>query len=196
MKKILMSSTILITFLMAGCATIPEKLQVNDNAPLVKFSDVRAQANVNTGLTARWGGVIAKVEVQKQRTLVEVVNFNLSSRAKPILKDETQGRFRFYQQGLLDPIIYKVGKSITVVGTVANSEQGKIGEQEYLYPVLNAEKIQLWKKTQRVDVNLIQQPLWNNPMYWNDYPSYIYRRAVRQHSNSNNAQTKPNPNKN
>lgn len=185
MKKTFISSTILITFLMAGCASIPEKLQVSDNAPLINFADVRAQPNVNTGLTARWGGVIAKVEIQKQRTMIEVVNFKLNGRAKPIQANETQGRFRFYQQGLLEPVIYKVGKSITVLGTVANSEQGKIGEQEYLYPVLNADKIQLWKKTQRVDVNLMQQPFWYTPSYWNYYPSYPYHSVVIQRSGSN-----------
>jgi len=195
MKKIFISSTILMTFVMAGCATIPEKLQVGDEAPLVKFADVRAQPNINTGLTARWGGIIAKVEVQKQRTLVEVVDFKLSSRAKPIQANETQGRFRFYKQGLLDPVIYKVGKSITVVGTVANSEQGKIGEQEYLYPVLNAEKIQLWKKTQRVDVTLMQQPFWFTPSYWNYRPSYPYHSVVVQRNGSSKSPSKPAPTK-
>lgn len=180
---------------MAGCASIPEKLQVDDNAPLINFADVRAQPNVNTGLTARWGGVIAKVEVQKQRTMVEVVNFKLSGRAKPIQADETQGRFRFYQQGLLDPVIYKEGKSITVVGTVVNSEQGKIGEQDYLYPVLNAEKIQLWKNRQRVDVKLTQQPFFYTPSYWNYYPTYPYGSVIIQRNGSNKPSSTPAPNK-
>jgi len=184
------SLAILMTLVISGCSTIPEKLRVSDNAPLVAFADVRAEPNVNTGLTARWGGVIAKVEVQKQRTLVEVVNFKLSSRAKPIQANETQGRFRFYKQGLLDPVIYKVGKSITVLGTVANSEQGKIGEQTYLYPVLNAEQVQLWKKTQRVNVNLTQQPFWYTPSYWNYYPTYPYSSVII-HRNGSNKMKKP-----
>ncbi len=177
---------ILVSLLvLSGCAVVPEKLQLDGNEPLVNFANVRAEPNANTGLSARWGGVIAKVEVKKTRTMVEVVNFKLNSRAKPIPATETQGRFRFYYQGLLDPVIFKVGKKITVVGTIANSEQGKIGEQEYLYPVLNAQKYYLWKELKQVDVRITQQPFWYTPSYWNYYPSYPYSNVIIRRSANN-----------
>jgi len=189
MRKASISLSVLIAFLMTGCTNIPEKLQLNDNSPNVVFAAVRAQPNANTGLNARWGGIIAKVENQKNRTMIEVVNFKLSSRAKPIQANETQGRFRFYYKGLLDPVIFKEGKSITVVGTIANSEQGKIGEQKYLYPVLNAQNYYLWKDLKRTDIRITQQPFWYTPSYWY-YPSYPYS-GVSIHRHSSNASTKP-----
>ena len=177
---------ILVSFLvLSGCAVVPEKLQLDGNEALINFANVRAEPNANTGLSARWGGIIAKVEVKKTRTMVEVVNFKLSSRAKPIPATETQGRFRFYYQGLLDPVIFKVGKKITVVGTIANSEQGKIGEQAYLYPVLNAQKYLLWKEQKKVDVRITQQPFWYTPSYWNYYPSYPYSNVIINRSTGN-----------
>jgi outer membrane lipoprotein len=159
--------------LLNGCATVPEKLQVSDNVPLVVFADVRAEPNLNVGLDARWGGVIAKVENQKERTMIEIVRFPLKKNMRPIVGTETEGRFRIYYQGLLDPVIYEEGKSITVLGTIANSEAGVIGEQEYLYPVLNTEKVYLWKEKNNNN-NLLYDPYWYSPYYWNYYPSYSH----------------------
>ena len=183
------------SLLLGGCAHIPEKMQVTDNSPLTSFAEVKSQPNADVGLSARWGGVIAKVENQQSNTMIEVVNFKLLSSTRPKVTNETQGRFRFYYKGLLDPIIYKKGKSITVVGTVAPSEKGKIGKYAYLYPVIKATNVHLWKRVQRVDVNITQQPLWNNPFYWNSpyywnsYPiSYTNSTVIRQ-SNSNSNRT-------
>ena len=182
MKKFLLENKLIILFLstlwfLSGCSTIPAKLQVNDNAPLVNFADARAEPNVNVGLDARWGGVIAKIKNQKERTMIEIVRFPLKNTMRPIIGTETQGRFRLYYKGLLDPVIYEEGKSITVLGTIANSEAGVIGEQNYLYPVLNTENVYLWKDKKRSNNNLYTDPFWFTPSYWNYYPSYSHGYA-------------------
>ncbi len=176
---------VLTSLILSGCSMVPEDLRVNDNAPLVSFADVRAEPNTNTGLNARWGGVIAKIENQKNRTMIEVVNFPLNSYSRPITSQKTQGRFKIYYKGLLDPVVYKKGKSVTAVGTIGNSEKGKIGEQDYVYPILNANYVHLWKKIKRVDVSIMQQPFWYTPSYWNYYPTYPYSTVIIERNGAN-----------
>jgi len=79
---------------------------------------------------------------------------------------------------MLDPLIYTKGKSITVVGTIATPERGKIGEQNYLYPVLQAQGIHLWKKIQKIDVQINSAPFWYDPFFYPYYqrPVIVYSR--------------------
>ena len=103
--------------------------------------------------------------------MLEVVHFPLKSSARPKQGDKTQGRFRVYFSGLLDPVIYKKGRSITALGDVVTFEEGKIGDHGYNYPVLKASYIHLWKNIEKVDVRITQSPFWYTPSYWR-YPQY------------------------
>jgi outer membrane lipoprotein len=70
-------------------------------------------------------------------------------------------------------MIYKVGKSITVLGSVLTSEQGKIGEHEYTFPVLQAKGIKLWKNVEKYNVQTLSDPYWDSPyLYSPFYPNY------------------------
>ncbi len=170
-----------------GCSAVPKALMVSEGTTLTNFSAVRENTNSEQGNLARWGGVIAKVTNNVNNSMLEVVHFPLKSSARPKQGDETQGRFRVYIAGLLDPIIYKEGRSITALGTVTSSEDGKIGEHEYHYPVLKASYIHLWKDIQKIDVRITQSPFWYTPSYWR-YPLYSThprRVIVRKPSTSN-----------
>jgi outer membrane lipoprotein len=169
-----------------GCAAVPEALKVSENTVLSNFSAVRENTNSEQGNLARWGGVIAKVTNNANNSMLEVVHFPLKSSARPKQGDETQGRFRVYFSGLLDPVIYKEGRSITALGSVVTSEEGKIGEHEYTYPVLKASYIHLWKDIQKIDVRITQSPFWYTPSYWRypHYSNYPRRVIIRKSSSS------------
>lgn len=165
----------------SGCSTVPEALQVPNNTVLTNFVVVRDNANTEQGNTARWGGIIAKVTNNANNSMLEIVHFPLKSSAIPKQGNETLGRFRVYFSGLLDPVIYKEGRSITALGTVAASEEGKIGEHEYNYPVLTATKIHLWEQKKQVDVRVIHNPFWSSPSFWQPrYSNYPRRVVVRK----------------
>jgi outer membrane lipoprotein len=179
LKLILALPLLLSAMLLTGCSTIPKALQVAENKVLTNFSVVRENTNTDQGNLARWGGVIAKVTNNANNSMLEIVHFPLKSSTRPIQGNKTQGRFRVYFSGLLDPVIYKEGRSITALGSVANSEDGKIGEHEYTFPVLNATYIHLWKNMQKVDVQVTQNPFWYAPSYrYHPYSSYYPKKVV------------------
>lgn len=179
-KYIMNKLIVIVTAALAlsACSSVPEKLRATDNQPLISFEEVKGQVNANIGLSARWGGVIAKVENLPEKTMIEVVNLELTASTRPKPSQETLGRFRIYYSGLLDPVIYKQGKTITAIGIITESEQGKIGEHDYQFPVLNADNVYLWKDIKRVDVNVNHSPFWYTPFFHPYYNPYHHRTTV------------------
>ena len=163
---------------LTACSTIPEKLQLAVDTPLTNYQDALSVSYSDTVAQARWGGVIAKVDNLADSTRIEVVHFELNASARPKQKDETLGRFRVYYPGLLDPLIYKKGKSITVLGDITAPESGAIGEHPYQYPVIKADAVHLWKDIQQADVMLVQNPLWYSPSYRHYYTGHGHNTPV------------------
>jgi len=185
MKKLLLVASCLLS----ACSSIPDNLKVADGTPLVAFADAHVQKTSAVGETARWGGIIAKVDNLPDQTRLEIVVFPLQSSAKPKQSDESLGRFRAYAKGLLDPMIYKVGKSVTVVGQIAPNEAGKIGEHEYSYPVLAASAVHLWKNKERFNMRVEPDPFWGTPGLWYPYASpFLGNSVVITKQNANQSQ--------
>lgn len=157
MKKYLFISSII---LLSACTSVPQKLQLPENTSTTSFSNSSEQLSSVIGTKARWGGVIAQVTNNANNTMVEIVNFPLSSSMRPQEGDESLGRFRVYFNGMLDPMIYKKGRSVTAIGNVAAIETGKIGEQAYKFPVLVDADVHLWKKKNPNNNQFINRPFW------------------------------------
>jgi len=193
MNKLLLASCVLLC---TACASVPKKIALPENTNTVAFLEAKSVSTSVVGQTARWGGVIASVKNNADNTMVEIVSFPLNRNLRPKPGDETEGRFRLYFNGLLDPVIYKKGRSITAIGKVSDIEAGKIGEHEYQFPVLKDANVHLWKEIQRTDVNIIRQPAWYfDPFYWSN--SYVrHNRPViirRSHDVPKKQPTKPSP---
>ncbi|WP_448566198.1 Slp family lipoprotein [Thalassotalea ganghwensis] len=175
-KKISICSALFM--LTSACTSIPEPLKMSKSTPLTTYENVRQAPEQVNGQAARWGGVIANVSNQAKSTILEVVHFPLTRSAKPKQQDQTLGRFKVYYQGLLDPMIYQKGRSITAVGTLSPLEMGKIGEHEYQYPVLKADYVHLWKDVKQVDVNIWHSGFWHPNRYWDPYRPYYHRPVI------------------
>ncbi|GAB5379767.1 MAG: hypothetical protein Alis3KO_06580 [Aliiglaciecola sp.] len=153
-----------ITLVMTGCANVPESIQVAENVPLSNYQQVSADPAGNQEKTVRWGGVIAKVENLPEATMVEVVHYPLRSSGRPLVSDQSMGRFRVYVDGFLDPMVIEQGRSITFLGSVVGTEPGTIGEHEYVFPTVKSQGYHLWKNIERVEVSTIH--FWPYHSYW------------------------------
>ncbi len=161
--------------LLAGCATYPKQVAVPDNTVLISYQ-AATQGGVQQG-TARWSGVIAKIQNNPSDTRLEVVYFDSNSNGRPKVGDETAGRFVAYVKGFLDPMVYQAGKSVTVLGQLTQPEAGKVDKYQYVYPVIQQATLYLWPKQQETRVDVIEPwPLWRSPYpYWGYGPQYRIR---------------------
>jgi outer membrane lipoprotein len=79
-------------------------------------------------------------------TRIEVLAYPLDSDGRPKTGDTAQGRFILERSGYLEPSNYAEGRQVTVVGTVSGTRTGRVGEADYVFPVVSARQLHLWSQ--------------------------------------------------
>lgn len=145
--------------LLSACASSPTIFnQPMPNAPDLK--QVNQDIDRYKGSRVRWGGVIASLKNQQDETWIELVQYRLDRRGRPIDGD-SHGRFFVKIAGFLEPREYAIGREMTVVGEVTQTITQKIGTHNYVYPV--------------VEVSGGEFMLWNQLHAYRDYYPYSAR---------------------
>jgi outer membrane lipoprotein len=107
-------------------------------------SQVSAEPSAASGRTVLWGGVIIATINGKDSTRLEVLTYPLDSNEKPQRDRPATGRVMFEVKGYLEPATYAADRMITLVGKVRGTETGKVGESDYVYPLVSSEQLYLW----------------------------------------------------
>jgi outer membrane lipoprotein len=175
---------LLVMLWLTGCSTIPEQIMVADDTNLLGYQDAASKSAEMTGHIARWGGVIAKIENKPETTMLEIVYYPLRGYGRPVSRDESIGRFRVYVNGFMDPMVYKVGRSITFAGEFTGLEEGLVGEHVYVFPTIQSSGYHLWQEVQRVDISGIH--IWPYDYRHGRYFRPYHGRIIIRNSGSNN----------
>lgn len=131
---------------MYGCAGLPDPLK---NVPVqsnVTFADVRQNPERYSGVTVLWGGRIVGCRCTSDGTLLEILYLPLDRNGRPEDTDTSPGRFLVISREFLDCALYARDRIFTVIGKFRGFKEGNIDEMVYRYPLLEAEKVYLWKK--------------------------------------------------
>ena len=134
---------LLLALLLSACATGPSFDTRGVNRSLTPKNTV-AKLTAAEGKQVLWGGVILSTTNLKDSTDIEVLGYPLDKNQKPQRDRQPLGRFIFSVQGYLEPATYAKDRMLTVVGKVSRSQAGKVGESDYIYPVIAAEQLYLW----------------------------------------------------
>lgn len=127
--------------------------------------DEQQPADPATNRSVRWGGTISRIQnTADQLTEIEIVSRPLRRNGRPVHNDRSDGRFMAKVATFLDPEIVKVGRDITVTGTLHKRHSGKVGESDYVFPVVKVDNYTYWKKQQ-------QRPQRHFP-HWTDLPRH------------------------
>ncbi|MGM0480424.1 MAG: Slp family lipoprotein [Pseudomonadota bacterium] len=181
---------VIAALFLAGCSTFPEPIATANEDALVSYQSATEHADQVVGERARWGGVVADVRNGDDMTIIEMVHFPLKSWGRPLVGDDTQGRFLVLVDKFIDPQVYEQGRSLTALGTLQPPQSGKIDDYTYTYPVLKADGIYLWEKQKaRVKTGVDYSPLWFRHNFYAPFPYrpyYIQRPVVRPTDNSKN----------
>ena len=159
----------LIALLGMGCAhAISESLRAQAE-PMIPFAQLRANPEAYKERTVVLGGEILNTDNLRDGTRLEVLQKPLDRSEAPQVGDDTGGRFMALCQNYLDPAVYAKGRRVTVAGRVLGSFRGKVGEVEYVYPLISCEETHLWPRAVAVPYG------YYDPWYWPPYP-YAFRR--------------------
>ncbi|WP_243976272.1 Slp family lipoprotein [Vibrio natriegens] len=162
---------LLAAFGLSACSSLPEELNATTEQVLTDYKTfAESQGLVNSDV--RLGGIIAKVDNFKDKTRVEIVNLPISEMGKPDISAEPAGRFAVYFDGYLEPVAFSKGRLVTVVGKSAGEEEGKIGEREYIFPLMKGQGYRLWTIEERVRT-------YDTPLFL--YPCYSINCRMERH---------------
>jgi outer membrane lipoprotein len=159
-----------------GCAhTVSESVR-QQAVPPVPFTQLRAEPDAYVGRTVIFGGDILSTRNVEQKTFIEILQKPLDRSETPQVTDQSGGRFMALCDGYLDPAVYAEGRQITVAGRVIGTHTGKVGEIEYVYPLLACLETHLLPRATAVAGYYYPYP---DPWYW--YPWYWYRKPFFYH---------------
>ncbi|ANQ16477.1 Slp family lipoprotein [Vibrio natriegens] len=162
---------LLAAFGLSACSSLPEELNATTEQVLTDYKTfAESQGLVNSDV--RLGGIIAKVDNFKDKTRVEIVNLPISETGRPDISAEPAGRFSVYFDGYLEPVAFSKGRLVTVVGKSAGEEEGKIGEREYIFPLMKGQGYRLWTIEERVRT-------YDTPLFL--YPCYSINCRMERH---------------
>jgi outer membrane lipoprotein len=143
-------AAVVLSALLSACVSGP----VFDTASVDRSltpSAVTAEPAAANGRTVQWGGVILATVNGKDSTRLEVLTYPLDSNGKPQRDHDALGRVLFEVGGYLEPATYAADRMITLVGKVRGIEAGKVGESDYVYPLVSSEQLYLWPKEDKRD---------------------------------------------
>jgi outer membrane lipoprotein len=164
--------TLVIVALIALCSACAQPVSSISLAVVddVSLAQVRASNDAYQGSMVRWGGVVAEVENKADTTWVFLVEYELRDDAKPNADSASDGRFVARFNGFVDPVVYKVGRPLTVVGRIDGSLQRAIGEFEYRFPIVAVLDSQLWAEAVKIRPYYPPPPWWYRDYYYHPFP--------------------------
>ena len=140
----------LLLFLLLGgftaCApAISKKVREEAGEP-VPFETLLQRTDGFKGRVVIVGGYILETINETDGSRITVLQAPLDSQNRPRSSDLSEGRFMVASGDFLDPVVYSKERRITVGGKVIGSQERKLGNLTYAYPVIEAMEIHLWSK--------------------------------------------------
>lgn len=128
-------SAAMLTLTLAACAPAPLYKTGPTASSATPTQVAAAPGNYNEAQIV-WGGRIIHVENLQATTRVEILAYPLDSSQRPRLNAAAAGRFIAEVPGFLDPMNYPEGTPVTVIGQVAGTQDGRVGEAAYVFPLV------------------------------------------------------------
>ena len=135
-----------VALLASACATTPT-FETGDTAPITPNEAV-ADMDTARGSRVAWGGRIIDTRNLKDVTEIEVLGYPLDDSGRPDPGAAAQHRFLLVHPGYLESADYRPGRLVSAAGTITGTQEGMVGEAQYLYPTLAAERLYLWPTTE------------------------------------------------
>lgn len=117
------------------------------------------------------GGVIVETKAVADGSLLEAIFVPVDSMG--YLQDISASGGRFLalypkENGLLDPLIFRKEREITLAGEFIGTRSGVIGEMEYTYPLFEIKEIYLWEEKKEYYITPQFYPNWYYPYRYYD----------------------------
>jgi outer membrane lipoprotein len=166
---------VLISLFLFSCAPVLRKELMDVAVRDMPLSEIKRKPEFYKGRLFILGGVIVDTKVTAEGSLIEALYVDVDSRGYLKGFGFSSGRFLSLfpkESGLLDPMIFRSGREITIAGEFIEEKKGKIDEMEYVYPFFKIKEIYLWEE--KKDYYVVPPYYYPYP-YWWDRPFLRHR---------------------
>ncbi len=163
MRKFLLIT--LASALLAGCSPVLSRELMRQGTRDFSFDQLRESPDGNKGRLFILGGVITDARLTDQGSQIEALYIPVDSYGY-LTEGHGEGRFvALYpkSKGVLDPVVFKKGREITLAGEFVGIRKGKIDEMEYAFPVFEIRQVHLWQEERYY----AYPPYYYYPYYYN-----------------------------
>lgn len=137
--------------LLSACSPVLNRELMKEGAREFSLAHLRETPEVFTGKLFILGGLISETRLTEKGAQIDAIFVPVDSLGYLRSVTRHEGRFLAVypkSKGILDPLIYKKGREITLAGEFLEIRKGKIDEMEYLFPVFEIKDIYLWEERQ------------------------------------------------
>ena len=139
---------LLLISALAGCAGSECRTPVGN--PSVTPSVVSA-TGTHIGDLVEWGGTLVETRHLENRTELELVAYPLGSCGLPNIESGQIGRFIIVFPDFLETADYKAGRQVSAAGRIEGIREGRLGDANYSFPVLESHQVHLWPQRHILD---------------------------------------------
>jgi outer membrane lipoprotein len=160
-------SVVLILLLLVSCASVIRKDLMETGTRNPDLAALVQDPDVHRNKLFILGGIIAHTSVTPQGSEIEALYVPVNSLGRTKKASEPTGRFLAVypkEKGVLDPLIYKRNRRITIAGVFTGTAKGMLDKMEYVFPVFTIVQIHLGKEVRYVEI----YPYYDYP-YWGPY---------------------------
>jgi len=143
-KIILISLLVFTGLVIPGCGPVISRETLKDVDQMIRFEQILEDPEAYRESVVLLGGEIIDTQNATDETHIFVLQRPLEFRNKPASMDVSKGRFIISAPGFLDPVIYRPGRKITVVGSVVGKEIRPLEDIAYPYPLIAQRELYLW----------------------------------------------------
>jgi outer membrane lipoprotein len=157
-----------VALLIAACSPVLNRELMRQGTRDVSLNQLRETPDSYKGRLFIFGGVVVNTRLTDTVSQIEALYYPVDSYGYIKEGEHAQGRFLAVYprtRGLLDPVVFRTGREITLAGEFLEMRRGKIDEMEYTFPVFEIRQIYLWEEER-----------YNrySPYYYPYYPYYNY----------------------
>jgi outer membrane lipoprotein len=133
--------------LLGGCAHVMSEQGLAQTDSSISYAAIKKNPEALAGKIVLVGGHLADIRSSGDVIQLEVAQLELLSNGVPNETSRSEGRFLVVSGELLDPLIYRPGMLITVIGEIKGQKVQKLDGADYHYPLVSAKEIRLFRAT-------------------------------------------------
>ena len=134
---------LIVSLVVGSCAT---RIDIGGADTSMTPQQVASDPSTAVQRTVAWGGAIVAIRNLREQTEIEILAYPLDYQNQPNIAAPPTGRFVGIYPGYLESVDYAPGRLITLVGTVAGTRDGTVGDARYIYPLITISRQYLWSR--------------------------------------------------